>query len=173
VICAAEEREILDTQELLELKGLALDGVETRIKDATAKIEQMGKMQEELDLARKVTFFLLLLPALTSCRCGTLNGRWRGLGGRGLLGLRQTFLTSFFLSFFFVLCLFFLQLYFNSLYVNIKLGQLIQRTPPTPLPDLNAAEVFEKCLDSNVPMSEWPSYVSDHFLAPKEQSQSQ
>ena len=89
MICAAEEREILDTQELLELKGLALDGVETRIKDATAKIEQMGKMQEELDLARKVTSFPPPSPppsppALTSCLCGTLHGRWSGLGWGGL-----------------------------------------------------------------------------------------
>ena len=45
---------ILDSQELLELKGLALDGVETRIKDATQKINQMAQIQEELLLARKV-----------------------------------------------------------------------------------------------------------------------
>jgi len=54
VSSAEEERKILDSQELLELKGLALDGVETRIKDATQKINQMAQIQEELLLARKV-----------------------------------------------------------------------------------------------------------------------
>ena len=84
----------------MELKGLALDGVETRIKDATAKIEQMGKVQEELDLARKVSFFAPLFTKPhnpTPCSiCGIMKWNWTwGSICLKLAGLALTFLFFF------------------------------------------------------------------------------